>query len=258
MKGIAIAGILSIMMSISCSKQPLNSYSSISILLTDAPAKYDEIWIDIDNVMILFSNDNVQENWIALKNFKKGRYNLLNLSNGADTLLANSDILDGTISQIRLHLGTNNTIVASGSTYNLDVPSGSSSGIKINFKDTIEPGIDKPIWIELNAEKSIINTGSGKYQLKPVLRAYTSSNTGSIKGKVNPIESIPYIFLNTGSEIISTTAAKNGAFVLSGIPVGKYTINFEPVVPYKVITLSNVVVEQGKKNNIGEIVITAN
>jgi hypothetical protein len=38
-------------------------------------------------------------------------------------------------------------------------------------------------------EKSIVETGNGKYILKPVIKIYTEALSGSIQGVVQPVES---------------------------------------------------------------------
>jgi hypothetical protein len=242
------------LLSFACTKQPPVVNSSISIRLTDAPAGYDEIWIDISSIDILYSNDKVNSNWMTFKTYNNGLFNLLNYKNGKDTLLASSDIVDGNISQIRLVLNDNNSVVILGHTYNLVTPSALTSGIKVIFQDKIEFGSKVQIILDFDAENSIVNTGSGKYQLKPVIRAYTKETTGSLKGIVNPKESSPSVSIKSGSVDLSTTADSNGYFYIGGIPEGIYTVNFTPVRPFinKSIDISIMV---GQCTDSGETLI---
>ena len=156
--------------------------SIVNIKLTDAPSDYDAVNVDVKGIEIHYSAES-DDKWLALENVNKGVYNLLDFSNGKDTLLVSSELPSGKISQIRLILGSNNSIVTGGNTYQLEVPSGSTSGLKINLNESVEEAIVMNIWLDFDANKSIVKTGNGKYQLKPVIRAYTESISGAIKGK---------------------------------------------------------------------------
>src|SRR5436189_1739954 len=69
----------------SCSKE--KSTSRLSIYLTDAPAAYDALNIDIVKVEIKTSSDEGDDGWQQLP-VNAGIYNLLEFTNGMDTLLS--------------------------------------------------------------------------------------------------------------------------------------------------------------------------
>src|ERR1035437_10266525 len=126
----SIAGItLTICLFNSCKKDapaPTTSYGNIAVRLTDAPANYLHVYVDIQKVSVHMSGGS----WIDLPT-KNGVYDLLVLQNGIDTSLVNTTQLPaGNITQMRLILGTNNTLMNNNVVYNLTVPSGSESGIK--------------------------------------------------------------------------------------------------------------------------------
>src|SRR5437868_5709384 len=96
----------------SCSKNDSSSVSGnqgrLELRLTDSPdPNVKEVWVDVQGVTINMSDTNE----ITLTGTHPGVYNLLDLTNGKDTLLADATIPTGTISQIRLLLGPNNYIV---------------------------------------------------------------------------------------------------------------------------------------------------
>src|SRR5215203_103241 len=120
-----------------CSKENSESgNASFKVLLTDNPALYDSVNIDIREVRISFNDDTSGTNpgWMTM-NTNAGVYNLLALQNGVDTLLAttNAPTPSNTLKQIRLVLGPDNTVVVAGVEYPLTVPSGAESGLKINL-----------------------------------------------------------------------------------------------------------------------------
>lgn len=117
-----------------------NLTANIEIRLTDAPAPYDEVNIDILSLSIHIANEEFS-GWKEFELTHPGVYNLLDFQNGIDTLLVESEINAGKISQIRLLLGENNTIVKDGFEYPLSTPSAQQSGLKFNFHDELLPGV---------------------------------------------------------------------------------------------------------------------
>jgi hypothetical protein len=103
--------------------------------------------------------------------------NLLDLSD-ADTLLGEADLPEGFYTEIRLLLGSDNEIVVDGEVHDLMVPSGSASGYKIKFNQTLNSGQEMDVTIEFDAEKSIHVTGNGRYMLQPVLHAFSHRTNG--------------------------------------------------------------------------------
>jgi len=99
-----------------------------------------------------------------------GIYNLLELQNNVNVVLANQDSLQaGYVSQMRLILGENNTITVDSVTLDLSIPSAQNSGLKLNLDTTLEAGQTYQIILDFNAEQSIIEQGNGTYKLKPVI-----------------------------------------------------------------------------------------
>ena len=110
----------------------------MSVKLVDAPGDYDAVFIDVQDVVIKY-NGNDEE--VAIGQVNAGVYDLLELTGGASVLLVDDDIPAGAISQIRLILGDDNTIVVDGQTLPLTTPSAQQSGLKIQINETLEGGI---------------------------------------------------------------------------------------------------------------------
>src|SRR6478735_10079310 len=101
---LAIA-IISSTVFIACSKE--SRTSTLQIKLTDAPANWDEVNIDLKAVKVNFWDDST--GWVTLET-KDTIYNLLGLQNGLDTLVASGTVPANTVKEVRLMLGDNNTI----------------------------------------------------------------------------------------------------------------------------------------------------
>jgi len=189
----------------------------------DDPASYDSVNIDIQDIKV----NTGDTGWTSLPLNRKGVYNLLDFKNGLDTLLSSSELPAGTVSQIRLVLGTNNSVVVNGVNYPLSTPSSQQSGLKLNLHATLISGIEYKLWLDFDAGRSIVETGNGNYILKPVIRTYSEATSGAIKGSVVPANShsMVYVIQNAtdtiGSSIADTTS---GNFLIGGLPAGAYNV----------------------------------
>jgi hypothetical protein len=154
-----------------------------SVKLTDAPAGYDAV-----NVEVLYMEANMGNGWVEFPVENPGVYNLQEFTNGNTMLLiGDTSIAPGMMSELRLILGTNNTVVVDGISYELKTPSGQTSGYKIKMDpQPLELGGLYRLVIDFDVSVSVHMTGNGKYMLKPVVRGYLEMAVGAIAGTVNP------------------------------------------------------------------------
>lgn len=236
----------------SCTKDKDNSQGKahLSVKMTDAPANYDAVMIDVQGVEFV----GIDEKAITL-NAKAGIYNLLDLSNGVDTLIATGELEAGTVSQIRLILGTNNTVTVDGIVYPLSTPSAEQSGLKLQIHQTFEPDISYSILLDFDASQSIVMTGNGQYKLKPVIRTINTAITGSIKGSITPIAANVIVTATAAGVSYSSVTNSAGAFVISGLPAGTYNITVTPELPLLPVIVIGKAVVIGASTNIGIVVL---
>jgi hypothetical protein len=154
---------IAVLLLVACKKESDNS--TLRIRLTDAPAAFEEVNVDLEQVNIKFAEDG--ESWRSMKT-TPGIYNLLALQNGIDTLIAEGVFPQGRIQEIRLVLGNDNTIKAGGQTYPLTIPSGSESGLKIKIDKSLTAPLDS-LLIDFDAFLSVKSEADG-YKLRPVLK----------------------------------------------------------------------------------------
>src|SRR4030042_6017274 len=100
--------------------------SKIRFVLTDCPGNYKEVNIDIQSLEVI-----IYDSLIELETYQ-GIYNLLEFVNGKDTILVTKDILSGMLSQVKVILGENNTVIVDSVVYDLKVPSSCESGLEFN------------------------------------------------------------------------------------------------------------------------------
>lgn len=237
---------------ISCKEDPgANSgdMAQLKIFLTDAPAEYDAVYIDVLSVEIHTDADG----WKTLNVINPGIYDLLKFNSGIDTVIIDEDIAPQTISQIRLILGDNNSVVVDGVVHPLEAPSAETSGLKLNVHYTFEAGIAYELWMDFDAEQSIVEKGNGDYSLKPVIHVYTQAETGAISGTVFPFDAAYYVMASTPTDTIGTLIAADGSFLIGGVPAGTYDVTFSAVAGFSDITVNDVNVQTGNVTTLGVI-----
>jgi len=152
--------------------QPATGTAEFNVALksTNSKSTYDAIYIDIQKVSIHTSSDSSEASgWSELET-NIGIYDLLDYESGNDTIIAFDSLLQvQTVSQIRLILGDNNTIIDDGVSYDLETPSAQTSGLKLQVHAELEPDKSYKLLLNFDADNSINKTGNGKYKLKPVI-----------------------------------------------------------------------------------------
>ena len=251
-----------------CNKITSGGFSSnlpgtLQIKLTDAPARFDSVMIDIQKVEVQTTDSSNAYVWTAV-NDSSMMVNLLDLSNGAYKVLGQKQLAPGTYHQIRLVLGSNNYVVQNGQEYALKVPSGQQSGLKINVDATIKPNYTYTLLLDFNAAKSIVQTGNShsknsKFILKPVIRATNEAVSGVISGTVSPANTNPTIYSINGTDTVSTSFADttSGDFKMIGIPAGTYNVSFVPAdTTYRDTTITGVSVVAGQTQQLGTVTLS--
>ncbi len=229
----------------------------LRVLLTDAPADIDAVYIDVQEVKVHRSS-NAEENdgeWIVINN-EPMRIDLLQLTNGKVDVLGERELEAGTYRQLRLVLGNDNEIVVGGVSIKLDTPSAQQSGLKLNLNVTIEGGEIFNLLLDFDASRSIVKAGqSGKYLLKPVLRAVNLEAAGTITGEVTPAEALPWVYAIASEDTLAGTRAdSDGAFTLIGLPSGVYQVSINPSVDgFGSAVVPNVSVSSRDTTDIGTI-----
>lgn len=241
---LALAG-LGLAFLLACSGSGSGSSSgngSMTVHLVDGPISgYQEINVNIQAVEI-----NGNGTWTTLGTPNK-TLNLLSLVGGVDeTLVAGATLPAGHYGQMRLVLGSGNTVkLADGTVQPLKVPSGMQSGIKLIVNFDVAAGTTKDVWIDFDAAHSIqvVQAGmSGQYLLRPTIWAYDKVATGSIQGTLTDAATstgLPGVTVyaetldGTGAARISrsTVTDANGVYTLDLLPVGTtYYVVSHPLV----------------------------
>lgn len=255
-----------------CNTNSGTGTGTMKVSLTDAPANYEEVNIEIRQVLVNQDadaeepEDNGEEGETEDENGEdeNGWYsimddsitvNLLDYQNGTVLDLGDIELEAGRYNQIRLLLGDNNTVVINGETHALTTPSGQQSGYKLNVQAEVEEGQTYELVIDFDASQSIVETGNGKYILKPVLRTVELQEQGSISGTVLPLEAEPFVYAIIDEDTVGTQPDDEGNFKLVGLRDGTYNVWFNPTNDaYADSLVEGIEIEDGEKFEFEETV----
>ena len=257
-------GIVGMFLMVSCNNSD-STTTSLVVRLTDSPGDYEQVNIDIQSIEVHANTGNQTDGWVELIT-NTGVYDLLTLSNGVETVLVDTDFPTGMVSQMRLNLGQNNSVVVGGVSYPLNTTSGDQSGLKLLINAELVEGITYSVLLDFDAARSVINTNTsqnavnaGNYVLKPVIRTITEAQDGAIKGIVGPLDQNVAVFALSGTDTLATSYAPAGSgnFFLGGLASGSYTVSFDPgeLSGYLPSTIEAVDVTIGSVSDVGETVI---
>jgi hypothetical protein len=225
------------------------SKATVGVHLTDGPADYDAIYLDVEAVELKTESN---ANWVALPLVRTGFYDILRFRNGADTLLGRVELPVGRLSEMRLILGDDSYLVEDGQAYDLKVPSGQSSGLKVKMDETLVAGGAYDFWLDFDAGKSVHQTGNGQYMLKPVVRGYTALSNGRIRGYVLPLAAGTTVYAYNGVDTFSAIPGPDGFYLISGVPAGTYTLHYDATAgTFNDVILPAVVVSHGAITELG-------
>ncbi|HDZ14960.1 hypothetical protein LCGC14_1019570 [marine sediment metagenome] len=233
-------------------------YGRLSVKLTDAPFPHDlveEANVTIfkvearlkgksENQTIDSTDTNLEidsGNPFVLLMENEVQVNLLDLTNGVTETLVNTDIPVGTYDLIRVYVKGVNVVLKNGTNYDLKVPSGEQSGIKIFIKPgiSVNGGLTSDLLLDFDVSKSFVAKGGlpniTGFNFKPVIKASNLSTTGTLSGIITEIKeeiSVGVEGAQIGvyvSDTLNTTSFSDvdGSYMLMGLEAGSYSVKVE-------------------------------
>lgn len=252
---------------------------NLRLVATDAPFTYDSVTsakITISRIDI----KNASSGFITVMS-QPATIDLVNLKNGMLSILSDMTIAPGQYSEIRLILSAASVDLKNGSHFNLTIPSGAQSGLKIFLSPalTVNSQISKDVLLDFDLSRSFIALGNTQnvnqimgFNFSPVIRASNLSTAGTIAGKVSndsgtgdisddlPLAGAVVILSQNGNAVSTAVTEASGNYKFIGIPAGTYSLSinadgFTPKDPLTVsVTAGNItVVEEAVLNLIVQV-----
>ncbi len=244
----------------------------VSLYLTDDPALFDQVLIDIQSVRVLVDTskaDTLDHRWHDRDcddgrdtsviwqdlQIRPGVYDLLTLRNGADTLLAAGTIPEGKIKRIKITLGQNNSLVKDSVTYPLNLTREDSViTIKLYGHELDEYLAGQfQLWLDFNVGKSIIKVRNGEFYLKPYIRLFVTKVTGSIEGRITPKDAYAVVSVYNATDTAYAIPFWDGKFKVRGLAPGAYTVFVNASNGYQDTTLTDITVDARRETQLPKI-----
>ena len=283
---VASCGLAIILFSTACTKNNSSSsnvppgQSKMSVYITDGPIDFSKVLIDIRQVVVLIDTANQQNAnddnnqwddnfcghgrgqnnksliWDTLA-ISPGVYDLLQLRNGADTLLGAGTYPTGKVIKVRITLGSDNTIFTDSTTsYPLEV-----FGFHPYFDVDVRrenvfsvASNDFQLWLDFNLERSVF-FWSGTFYLKPYIVAFNDKKLSKLKGQVLPGGSGALVEAYNSGDTLYAIPGWGGNYQFSGVNAGTYTVTVLGRQGYNDTTLNNIVVDSSSVTKVPTITL---
>ena len=241
----------------------LETTGRLNVFMVDAPFPTDQV--NAANVTIFkvearlveaengggsesMENEDSKGGFITLMEDVVGPVNLLTLIDGASEKLADAEIPAGSYDLIRVYVRDAQVVMndEEGTTYELKVPSGAQSGIKVFLDPPLQVagGLSEDLILDFDVSKSFVPKGGSAnnpdgitgFNFTPVIRGSNMSFAGSITGTLTvedegdgdpaPLEdAIVTLFTNEGAEVTTTFPSESGGYSFPALDPGIYRLD---------------------------------
>jgi len=214
------------------------------IHLTDAPFPIDMIdaaTVHIVKVEIRKVTDGDEDGYpfIPLELELTGPVNLLDLRNGVTAKLVEAEIDPGMYDLIRVYVDEAGLTVKGGEDYNIKVPSGAQTGIKIFLEPALKVagGLTSDVLLDFSLEHSFVLKGNMDtpagikgFNFKPVIKAVNNTVEGTLEGVVTDADADTLLpgasvwIEQDENKIASALTDGEGYYAMAGVPAGFYDV----------------------------------
>jgi hypothetical protein len=210
--------------------------ATLTVALTDAPSDdFESATIYISQVTVKGSGVSDEDQIISST---KASYDLLTLQGGVTATLGSVQVPTGSYNQVRLLVDSARVVLKTGHTFadgsntaKLTVPSGSETGLKVNFSPPIEVTSGETVLlVDFDVNQSFVFQGPRDHpnsvSFKPVLHATALDVAASISGHVTPVAAHATVYAIAGTDTVQTAFADSddGAYTLHSLAPGTYVV----------------------------------
>ncbi|MGI9550294.1 MAG: DUF4382 domain-containing protein [Aurantibacter sp.] len=244
----------------------------ISLKVTDAPFPHDmvaEANITITKVEArLKATDSAKLSEVNGSPFQvlyegEMAMNLLELTNGITKSLGEAEAPVGKYDLVRVYVKDANVILTDGRAFDLKVPSGGQSGIKVFIRPEliVSGGLTSELLLDFDVSRSFVATGGSNdvseikgFNFKPVIKAVNVSVSGALSGTVSTtlddistdLEGAQITVMAADTVNTTTFTDASGQYMVQGLMAGSYRIMAE-FDGYQLISVDDVEIVAGNK-----------
>jgi len=245
---------------IACDNDNENNASTgrLSLLLTDAPFPSDliaEANVTINKIEIRKSDDSEGYPFIVLTE-EEMSFNLLDLTNEVTASLVDTEVPVGSYDLIRMYVSDASVVLSDESVYDIKVPSGVQTGIKIFLNPDIEVvgGLSAELVLDFDVSRSFVLKGNHAspagikgFNFKPVIKASNMSTSGRLIGTVTDnleavVDGAMVSVFAADTLNTSTITDANGGYAVLGMEPGTYSVTYE-YSDYQPLTIEGIEIE---------------
>ena len=266
---------------ISCQKGDIDNgdATALKVYLTDHPADFEKVLMTITNVEAKIDtgkgtcrddrrgsrpgdfdhhgDDRGRRSdeygfWKAL-DIKAGEYDVLSLRNGVDALIASATV-QGTIRKLRITVSAL-SVVRNGVTYPvvLDGETGNQLYVHMHERELHRSGDSSKVVVDFDIARSILER-NGAYYLRPAMKPFNDRNFAGLEGIVTPADA-KVVVTAFGPDTATAIPGPSGKYCIRGLEQGTYRLVFDSNNGYRDTTLQNIVVTNGSRIRVPEVVM---
>lgn len=189
--------------------------------------------------------------------------NLLELTNGVTETLVSMDVPVGTYDLIRVYVKGINIVLTDGTMFDLKIPSGQQTGIKVFIKPglVVHGGLSADLLLDFDVSKSFVPKGNRNdfsgitgFNFTPVIKACNKSYAGTLSGLIYTVQEETQVVLEGAqveifaADTLNTTtfSDETGAYTVLGLTTGNYDVVVE-LEGYEMQTLEDVEISAANK-----------
>lgn len=222
----------------------------MTVQLTDAPFPFDMVaeanvtifkvdarLKDTDDEM----DDSDESSFVTLME-EEISVNLLDLTNGVTEELADLEVPAGTYDLVRVHVRGINVVLTDDRSFDLTVPSGAQTGIKVFIEPglTVAGGLSSDLLLDFDVSRSFVPKGNlnsvdgiNGFNFKPVIKACNLSTAGTLSGTVVTMDGEEVVVLEDAQisimdandePITSGVSNIDGNYAIMGLEAGTYKV----------------------------------
>ncbi|MBI3544277.1 MAG: DUF4382 domain-containing protein [Deltaproteobacteria bacterium] len=226
---------------------PDSGSGTLNVLATDSPFPFSTVasaTVTLTKIEARL-NDGTGDSFITLSEASQ-TIDLVQLRNGIAADLVSLDVPTGDYDQVRLFVSGGIVVMTDGRTYDLKVPSGSETGIKVNLTPAIHVTgqLSSDLLLDFDLAKSFVPQGGGHtidgisgFHFNPVVRASNLTTAGTLSGTTyddlgtpgvlsddETLDSAVIAVSQNGQEVAEAISDADGHYALIGLPAGSYDV----------------------------------